>query len=385
MSTALRLELPKLPPEAEALRAEVRAFVSAERAAGHLKRPDRIGLVFSPEWSRKLAARGWIGMTWPKAYGGRERSFLERYVLTEELLVAGVPLWAHWVADRQSGPVLLRFGSEEQKQFFLPRITRGECYFCIGLSEPDAGSDLAGIRSRAEKVEGGWRLNGRKIWTTNAHRAHYMLATVRTGKDTEDRHAGFSQLIIDLSAPGVTRTPIQNMTGEQDFNEVLFEDVFVPDGHLIGEAGNGWNQASTELAYERSGPERWISTFVLLSELVGTLGKSASDTAIVEIGRLFSHLLTLRQMSIAVASMLQKGLTPNVEAAIVKDSGTRFEQEIVRVVRNIMLADGVGEDTRAKALHTLLWHAQLSAPCFTIRGGTGEILRGIIARGLGLR
>ena len=383
-AAALHLDLPVMPPAAEALRREVRAFVAAERAAGHLPPPTRIGLGFSVETTRRIAAKGWIGLTWPKRYGGQERSALERYVVTEELLAAALPVGAHWVADRQSGPVLLKFGSEAQKTDYLPRIAAGECYFCIGMSEPESGSDLASLKSRARKVEGGWRIDGRKIWTTNAHRVHYMIALVRTSPAEASRHAGLSQLIVDLAAPGVTISPIVSMAGERDFNEVLLEDVFVPDDALIGREGNGWNQVSAELAYERSGPERWLSSFRLLSELIDVLGPARADS-VEALGGLIAQLLALRQLSLSVASMIQQGLSPNLEAAIVKDLGTRFEQELVRVVRDIVAAEDLVANGRAARLKLLLTHAQLMAPAFTIRGGTNEILRGIIAKGIGLR
>jgi acyl-CoA dehydrogenase len=386
MSTpSLRLELPKLPPAAEGLRQEVRAFIAEERAAGRVLPPSTVGLGFSVEMTRRIAARGWIGLTWPRQYGGQERSALERYVVTEELLAASVPVGAHWVADRQSGPVLVKFGSEEQKGRYLPRIAAGECYFCIGMSEPGAGSDLASLRARAEKVDGGWKLNGRKIWTTNAHRVHYIIALVRTSSVEGSRHAGLTQFIVDLKTPGVAVSPIISMPGEHDFNEVLFVDVFVPDSALIGQEGNGWNQVSAELAYERSGPERWLSSFRLLSELIDVLGHNARAASLEELGRLLSHLMSIRQLSMSVASMIQQGLTPNVEAAIVKDLGTKFEQELVRCVRNIVNAERLTANGRAERLKKLLVHAQLWAPAFTIRGGTNEILRGIIAKGIGLR
>lgn len=384
-ATALHLDLPDLPEAAETLRAEVRAFVTRERADGHLPPPEKIGLGFDVETTKRIAAQGWIGLTWPKQYGGGERSALERYVMNEELLAAALPVGAHWVADRQSGPVLLKFGSEIQKRFYLPRIIAGDCYFCIGMSEPESGSDLASLKARAEKVEGGWRINGRKIWTTNAHRVHYMITLVRTSTVEGSRHAGLSQLIVDLTLPGVSVTPIISMAGEHDFNEVLLEDVFVPDDALIGAEGNGWNQVSAELAYERSGPERWLSSFRLISELVDVLGSDAKPASLEELGRLLSHLLALRQLSVSVASMIQRGLSPNLEAAIVKDLGTKFEQEAVRVVRNIVASEDLTGAGRNARLKRLLAHAQVYAPAFTVRGGTNEILRGIIARGIGLR
>jgi alkylation response protein AidB-like acyl-CoA dehydrogenase len=384
-ATALHLDLPELTPEAEALRKDVRAFVAQERAMGHLPPPTRIGLGYSIETTKRIAARGWIGLTWPAEYGGGGRSALERYVMNEELLAAALPVGAHWVADRQSGPVLLKFGTEEQKRFYLPRIAAGDCYFCIGMSEPESGSDLASLKASARKVDGGWIINGRKIWTTNAHRVHYMITLVRTSTVEGQRHAGLSQLIVDLAGPGVTITPIISMAGEHDFNEVLLEDVFVADDALIGMEGNGWNQVSAELAYERSGPERWLSSFRLISELIDVLGPDTRPSSLEALGRLLSHLLALRQLSMSVASMIQQGRSPNVEAAIVKDLGTKFEQEAVRVVRDIVSAEDLTAHGRAERLKGLLIHAQIYAPAFTIRGGTNEILRGIIARGIGLR
>lgn len=384
-AAALKLELASISPEAEALRDEVRAFVAEERAAGNLPPPVRIGLGFSVEMTRKIAQRGWIGLTWPKKYGGHERSAIERYVVTEELLAAAIPVGAHWVADRQSGPVLLKFGTEEQRLKFLPSIIAGECCFCIGMSEPGSGSDLASLKSRAEKVDGGWRLNGRKIWTTNAHRADYMIALVRTSPGDGSRHKGFSQFIVDMTASGVSTSPIISMAGEHDFNEVNLDDVFLADDALIGIEGNGWFQVSAELAYERSGPERWLSSFRLIAELVDVLGPDARDSSIEQLGGLLSQLLALRQLSLSVASMIQDGKSPNLEAAIVKDLGTRFEQESVRVVRDIVAAENLVAGNCADQLKALLVHAQQFAPAFTIRGGTNEVLRGIIAKGIGLR
>jgi len=386
MSVAqLSIELPELPPEAETLRREIRMFIAEEREAGRLPPPRKIGLGFDREMSRRIGARGWIGMTWPKAYGGQERTALERYVVTEELLAAAVPVGAHWVADRQSGPVLLKFGTEVQRRAYLPRIVTGDLTFSIGMSEPESGSDLASLKARAEKVDGGWRINGRKIWTTNAHHAQYMIVLVRTSEATGSRHEGISQLIVDLSLPGVTISPIVSMANEHDFNEVLFEDVVVGEDALIGKEGNGWNQVSAELALERSGPERWLSSFRLVSELVGALGPEAQSSTQEELGRVLSHLLALRQLSMSVASMIQQGKSANMEASIVKDLGTKFEQETVRVVRNIISAEDLTANGREDRLRALLIHAQQYAPAFTIRGGTNEILRGIIAKGIGLR
>jgi alkylation response protein AidB-like acyl-CoA dehydrogenase len=248
MTTRFNFVPPHLPQGAAALREEVRAFLAVELAGMTPLQKARSWMGFDAGFSRKLGARGWIGMVWPKKYGGHERTALERYVVLEELLAAGAPVGAHWIADRQSGPLLLRFGTEQQRMKFLPAVARGEHYFCIGLSESGAGSDLAAVRTRARKVDGGWRVQGTKLWTSFADRAHAMIALVRTGSNTENRHAGLSQLLIDMRSPGVTVRPIVDMLGESHFNEVFLDDVFVPDDMLIGREGEGWQHGTAELS-----------------------------------------------------------------------------------------------------------------------------------------
>jgi alkylation response protein AidB-like acyl-CoA dehydrogenase len=370
-----------LPPECEALRGDVRAFLAEEHAAGRWKPGGDFASHFSAEFSRRLGQRGWIGMTWPRRYGGHERSMLERYVVTEELLAAAAPVAAHWIADRQSGPLLLRFGTEEQRQFFLPKIAAGECFFAIGMSEPDSGSDLASIRTRATPVEGGYRVEGRKVWTSHAHESHYAITHSRTGPAGDDRHQGLSQLILDLKAPGVSIRPIINLAGEHHFNEVVLDGVFVPTDRLVGREGDGWRQVTSELAFERSGPERFLSTFHLLSRLVERAGPAPDDRAAEAIGRFVMHLATLRRMSLSIAGMLQAGEAPNLEAALVKDLGNAIEREVPEVAR-LVAPRRDGDDG---AFAAALAEAVLNAPSFTLRGGTREILRGIVARGLGLR
>ncbi|HYB57227.1 MAG TPA: acyl-CoA dehydrogenase family protein [Alphaproteobacteria bacterium] len=381
---ALSFAPPPSCPEAETLRGEVREFLARELAGQSAEARAVSWSGFDPEFSRKLARRGWIGMTWPKRYGGHERSALERYVVLEEMLAAGAPVGAHWVADRQSGPLLLRFGSEAQRRAILPRIAAGECYFCIGMSEPDTGSDLASVRTRAVAADGGYRVNGTKVWTTRAHQVHYMILFCRTAVASEtDRHGGLSQFLVDLKTPGIKVRPIRNLAGQHDFNEVVFEDVLVPEDALIGGLGDGWRQVTSELAFERSGPERFLSSFTLLVELARALGPEPSERAAIALGRIMAHIVTLRRLSRSVAGMLQAGADPALQAAVVKDLGTLLEQEIPEVARQLVACEPATESTRA--FSAVLAHAILHAPSFSIRGGTREILRGMIARGLGLR
>jgi len=383
LSAIFRFDPITLPPECEALRREVRGFLTEARANGFWRPAGDFATAHSPEFSREVGKRGWIGMTWPKRYGGHEPSSLERYVVTEEMLIAGAPVAAHWIADRQSGPLLLRFGTEEQRREFLPKIAAGERYFCIGMSEPDSGSDLASIRTRAERTAEGWRVNGRKVWTSHAHRSHFAITLCRTSPAGDDRHKGLSQLLVDVRAPGVSVRPIKNLAGDLDFTEVTFDDVQVPASRLVGTEGEGWKQVTSELAFERSGPERFVSTFRLMVEFARRIGANPEPRAAEALGRMTAQLWTLRRMSLSVAGMLQAGEMPNLEAAVVKDLGTTLEREIPELVR--LLAPRGRRPGGNDRFEEVLTEAVLHAPSFTLRGGTREILRGIIARGLGLR
>jgi acyl-CoA dehydrogenase len=387
-----------LPAGAAELRSQVRGFLSAERTAGRFVPACDAWLSgWDESFSRRLADHGWVGMTIPREYGGQGRSALERYVVVEELLAAGAPVAAHWVSDRQVGPNLLRYGSEPLKRRYLPAIAQGTCYFAIGLSEPDAGSDLAAVRTTGTRADGGWTVSGTKIWTSGAHRAHALIALLRTGPpDGRQRHVGLSQLLIELDQPGVTIRPIISMTGEHHFNEVVFDAVFVPDEQVVGTIGDGWAQVTSELAYERSGPERLLSTFVLLDTLVGELAARSGDSGSGElgsgdlgsagaVGRVVARLWACRQMSLAVAGALAAGEAPEIAAALVKDVGTRLESEIIEVARLLTATLRVEPDPEGSGMAGLLAQAVLHAPGFTLRGGTNEILRGIVARGLALR
>jgi alkylation response protein AidB-like acyl-CoA dehydrogenase len=380
----MQITFPPPPPcpEAETLRAEVREFLARELAGRTPRQRAESWNGYDRDFSRKLGQRGWIGMTWPKQYGGHERSALERYVVLEELLAAGAPVNMHWIADRQSGPLLLRAGTEAQRQAVLPRIAAGECGFCIGMSEPDSGSDLASVRTRAAPVQGGFLVNGTKLWTSGAHLADYMILFCRTGPG--ERHEGTSQLLVDLKhTKGISIRPVLALSGEHHFNEVVFTDAFLPEDSVIGALGQGWAQVTSELAYERSGPERFLSTFQVVVELTRALGPAPSERGAIALGRLAAHIIALRRMSRSVAGMLQQGGNPALEAALVKEVGNTLEQEIPEIVR--LLLDVEPEADGADQLAAVLGHTMLHIPSFSLRGGTREVLRGIIARGLGLR
>ncbi|WP_340267966.1 acyl-CoA dehydrogenase family protein [Sphingobium mellinum] len=372
-----------LPEADEALRPAVRDLIARCTASMPLDRRARSWQGFSAEFSRMLGAEGFLGLTLPEKYGGHDRGPFSRFVVVEELLCAGAPVAAHWIADRQSAPLILHYGTEAQRQFYVPRICRGEALFCIGMSEPGAGSDLAGVRTRAERSGDGWLLNGQKIWTTNAMHSDYMIALVRTSGTPADRHAGLSQLIVDLKAPGVTVRPIVDLTGDAHFSEVFFDNVSLSADALIGNEGDGWKQVTAELAFERSGPERIYSSVVLLDAWVRHLQTVGRDDASRLVGRLTAELAILRAMSIACTARLAAGESPVLEASIVKDRGTGFEQ-LLPVVIGDDLAAHPDEAVSDELYRTLIYVTHI-APSFSLRGGTREILRGIIARGMGLR
>jgi alkylation response protein AidB-like acyl-CoA dehydrogenase len=377
--------LTSIPAEDEALRAPVRAFLEAALASVPPEVRIRSWMGFDADFSRALAARGWIGLTLPVEYGGGGRSPFARFVVAEELLATGAPVSAHWIADRQSGPLIVKYGTAAQKAFYIPRICRAEAFFCIGMSEPGSGSDLASVRTRAVKTANGWLLNGRKLWTTNAHRSHYMIALVRTSGTPEDRHHGLSQLIVDLSLPNVTVRAIRDLAGDAHFSEVLFDDVELPADALIGKEGAGWEQVTAELAFERSGPERLYSSIVLLDAWLSFLRDegNADAASMALLGQLVSNLTVLRAMSIAVTEQLARGESPMVEAALVKDLGTALEQQIPAAIAD-MLGARPDREPPGSLIATLAYVTQI-APSFSLRGGTREILRGMIAHGLGLR
>ena len=370
------------------LRGALREFLVADRVEHRWQpRADAWLSAWDEEFSARLGDAGFLGLTIPPQYGGHGLGHLHRYVVTEELLACGAPVAAHWIADRQVGPGLLAYGTEEQRQRILPRIAAGRYFSAIGMSEPQAGADLTAPAARATRTDGGWVLSGTKVWTSGAHLSHQVVVLARTSPlDPQHRHAGFSQFIVPTDSSGIDISPIVLMSGEHHFNEITFNEVFIDDTNLLGEVGNGWRQVTAELSFERSGPERILSTAPLLTALLGALadqGTADGHTA-AAVGGLVARLISLRQLSVSVARALAAGESPINEAALVKDLGTRFEQESVDLAADLLSyvdADTAGRSQVAAMVDT----ARVNAPLFTLRGGTNEVLRGMVARGMGLR
>jgi alkylation response protein AidB-like acyl-CoA dehydrogenase len=377
---ALGFEPVTLTQTERQLMLDVRRFARAAPFAPSAQSPTRGG--FDRDFSEELARHGWVGMTIPARYGGSERSGVERCLVVSELLAAGAPLGAHWTADRQTAPSLLRNGPQALRTELLPRIAAGRCLMAGGFSEPDAGSDLASVRTRARKVPGGWRISGRKIWTTDADRADYFEILCRTSDGGGRKHEGLSLIIVPAGVPGLTALPIEGMDGERHFNEVVIDDVFAPDDWLVGEEGTGWRQLTDELALERSGPERYLSTFPLLESFAASRhGTDAPEESFELIGRVISQQIGLRLMSLSIARTVDQGGSPVAEAAMAKDLGTELEQLLVDELWHYRY-EQIKPGPAADRFREFLDINRLRSPVFTTAGGTNEVLRLLVGRQL---
>jgi alkylation response protein AidB-like acyl-CoA dehydrogenase len=373
----MKLAPTTLTADERALQADVRSYLDDRLAPGTF--PLGLGMAgdVDPEFSRDLGARGWIGMALPTEYGGGGRTAVERQIVVEELLTRGAPVGYHWTADRQSGLNILHNGTEKQRRELLPGIARGELSFAIGMSEPDAGSDLASVRSRAVMRDDAWRVDGTKIWTSGASTATHLLCLFRT---SEGRHDGLTQFIVPRDTPGMTISPIPFIDGTRHFCEVAFDDVELPDSARLGGVGAGWGQNTSELALERGGVDRWMSMMPLLEHWARSEGVRDSVPAQIDLGRILARLWAYRGMSLSIARLVDSGQFPVVEAALVKEMATQFEQESLTLVRRHY--GRTPSLTSADPWEVLLAQAILVGPSWTLRGGTTEILRSVISKGL---
>ncbi|MCY3585946.1 MAG: acyl-CoA dehydrogenase [Acidimicrobiales bacterium] len=364
------------------LQAEVREFLAAELPPGAHEPCLGMAADHDREFSSKMAARGWVGMALPSRWGGSDRTAVQRFIVVEEMLRWGAPVGHHWVADRQTGNVILKFGSDEQRERFLPPICRGELGFSIGMSEPDSGSDLASVSTRAERADDGWVVNGTKIWTSNAHMNDWFICLLRTAPmEDGNKHAGLSQFLIDLRSPGLEISPIPFLDGSHHFNEVTFHDVFVPDINVVGQPGMGWHQNTTEMAYERGGPDRWLSPFSTVEQLLREASGTPMEDAVSDLfGELAARWWGIRNLSLSVARLIDEGEAPSVESALVKEMGTRYEQEVVEKL--VQLIDEEYSPESESLFERLLAQCVVTFPGNTIRGGTIEILRSVASKGL---
>jgi alkylation response protein AidB-like acyl-CoA dehydrogenase len=380
--------------EQNRFREEVRDFLEGEIEQG-LWEPSCDAWIqgYNPEFTKRVAQKRWMGLTWPKEYGGQERSFVDRFILTEEMLRYGAPAACHWFADRQIGGSILKYGSEEQKREFLPKIIRGEMYIGLGMSETEAGSDLASLRTMAVEDGNDYIINGQKTWTSGAWFMNHIYLLARTDT-TVPKHRGISEFIIPIDTPGISRIPMIDVTGTEAWNDVFFDNVRVPKKYLIGEKNRGFYQVMEQLAYERSGFERLMGNYALFEALIKFVnetkrnGKTLSRDTIIrhKLAQLQVEFEVGRLLTYKVALVMDEGQAPTVEAAMSKAYATAFEQRLANTTMEILGPYGLlWAGSKYAPFGGMAAHSYLGSKGYSLQAGTTEIMKNIVAtRGLGL-
>jgi alkylation response protein AidB-like acyl-CoA dehydrogenase len=383
--------------EEAAWRQEVRAFIAKElpqsfkdeplepeEVAGQWDHPDM------QTWRRKLVERGWIAPSWPKEYGGAALTLMQQFIMSEEMAEARAPA-VGGMGISMVGPSLIVHGTEEQKKKFLPTILSGETFFCQGFSEPEAGSDLASLRTRAVRDGDDYVINGQKIWTSQAHRANWMFVLARTDPDVP-KHKGISYFLLEMKTPGILVRPLQDITGSVLFNEVFFDNVRVPARNIVGEENRGWYIAATTLDFERANS---ASSVVIQRHRVDDLirlAREGSDQSVLgrnpglrlELADRMIEVELARLMAYRIISMLGRGLIPNYQASMLKMFASELGQRISRTGMNLLGLYG-GLYGKEAPMKGRICRSYLRTLGSTIAAGTSEIQRNIIAmRGLGL-
>jgi alkylation response protein AidB-like acyl-CoA dehydrogenase len=382
--------------EQDEFRQEIRDFLKAELEAGAFS-VDIEGLVGEPsqEFSRKLAEKGWIGLTWPKQYGGQGRSYVEKMILIEELMKVKAPIGYHFLADRQVGPALMSFGSDWQKEFFLPSIVRADegMQFCLLFSEPNAGSDLAAVSAKAVRDGDYYIINGQKVWTTGGHLADYGWLLARTNLDSSvRRHLSCSEFILDMKSPGVTVRPLINMAGTHSFNEVFLDDVKIHKKYLVGQENEGFKQIMAQMDYERAGIERLMQNYPLYEHLISYVKKMDKDSRGFyswvrdQVAQLEIEYNIGRLLCYYTAWVVDQGKKPTSQAALTKAFCTQYEQRLNDVATKVMgPISQIRQGVKWSPFGGDLASCYLWAPSYTLQGGSVEVLKNIVAlRGLGL-
>jgi len=378
----------RLSEEQQRFRQEVSDFLKGEIKQG-LWEPscDAWIMGHDPEFTQRVAKKGWIGLTWPKECGGQGRSYVDRLILTEEMLRYGAPAACHWFADRQIGGAIVHYGTDQQKKELLPMILKGEAYVGLGMSEPDAGSDLASLKTKAAEDGDSYIIDGQKTWTSGGSNMNWIYLVARTDPDAP-KHRGISEFFFRTDLPGVSVAPIHDITGGVHFNEVFFENVRIPKTSLIGEKNKGFYQILNQLDYERSGMERLMANYPLFEAVINYVketkrkGKPLAQDPLVrsklaqlkvefEIGRLHMY---------RVAMVMDEGRAPNWESSMSKAYGTAFEQHLAGAAIEIAgLYGQLSPESKRVPMHGMAYHSYLSSKGYSLQAGTSEVLKNILA------
>ena len=365
-------------------RDEVRAWLKANAPRTNGEGTDQKAFVESRRaWQKKLYEAGYVGITWPKEYGGRGRSFMDQLIFNDEMISANAPEPINVIGLGMGGPVIMAHGTDEQKKRYLTPLLSGEEIWCQGFSEPNAGSDLSGLQTRAEDKGDHYLVNGQKVWTTLAHVAKWCMLVVRERKEANPRD-GLTYLLVDMESPGIEVRPLVQITGDAEFNEIFFKDVKVPKSQILGEAGNGWAVAMTTLLHERGTLGLALATRaqITASELAQRARKLGRGSDPLVRQRVAQHAIEARALQLngyrAVTAVRRNGI-PGPEGSILKLMWSELNQRMTETAMDIggaasQVGDGDG------------WKYQfLRARANTIEAGTSEVLRNILAeRVLGL-
>ena len=371
-----------LSAEEEAFQQELRAWLEENHPGPSPGGGDEAQFAFEREWQRKLHAGGWAGISWPKEYGGRGATLIEQAIASEEMARARVPRPANVLGLVMGGPVVIAHGTEEQKERFLAPILSADEIWCQGFSEPESGSDLASLKTRAVPENGGWRVTGQKVWTTFAHEAKWCMLVARTDPDVP-KHKGLTYFICDMEQAEIEVRPLRQITGEAEFNELFFESAYISDENVIGGVGNGWNVAITTLMHERAGlgASAALGLSIALDELVEVAReRGMADDPMVRdrVARLKIGIEGLRLGALRALTEQMKVGVPGPEGSVAKLQWSSTNQALTELAVEVGGPELLQRDS--------LWaHRLLRARANSIEGGTTEVLKNIVAeRVLGL-
>jgi alkylation response protein AidB-like acyl-CoA dehydrogenase len=387
-----------LSPEHEAFRKQVRAWLKANlpkrepddsmRAHGDPRRVQRL-----KGWQRTLHGGGLVAMGWPKEYGGQGAGVMEQTIVNQELVLARAPQQIGMMGVQMVGPTLIQFGTDEQRQRYLPRILSADEIWCQGYSEPGAGSDLASLKTRAELVGDEFIVNGQKVWTSNAQIADWMFCLVRTNVEAP-KHRGISYLLIDMKTPGITVRPLIQMTGDAGFNEVFFDNVRVPRKNLVGELDHGWQVANATLAHERNmlgsttRTQQMFNGLLRVAQTRQRYGKPASADPVVrqKLAGLMIRVESMKYHSLRQLTDALRGRHPGIAASTNKLVSTELNHDIAALALELMGNYGLLARNAAHVVDRGLWPYEFMFTLgLIIGGGTSQIQKNIISeRGLGM-
>jgi alkylation response protein AidB-like acyl-CoA dehydrogenase len=370
-----------LSPQEESFREELRAWL-ADHPPGPPPEGDEAAFQFQRAWQRTLATDRWAGLSWPEEYGGRGATLVEQAIFNEEMAAARAPAMANLLGLVMGGPVVIAHGSEEQKQRYLGPILSAEEIWCQGFSEPESGSDLASLKTKAVKSNGGWAVTGQKVWTTLAHRAKWCMLVARTDSDAP-KHQGLTYFLMDMDQEAVQVRPLVQLTGEPEFNELFMEDAYIPDENVVGGVGNGWGVAITTLMHERAGLAFGLQVQLKIAlgeviDLIRAQGLEGDPIVRQRLAQLYIEAEALRLNAWRGLTQIMKTGVPGPEGSLPKWQWSDINQELTEFALEVLGPEAPRADSE--------WtYRYLRARANSIEGGTTEILKNIIAeRVLGL-